>query len=208
MNAAGNSAGAHARSLRAGARKGLRRRLLTAVGYTGHTRAADAQAAKYEAGELGELWTAQMLRPLEARGWQVWHDLAIPGADYANGDHLVVSPGGRLFLIDSKLWNKRATVHASHGRLWHGKVSRDRCLSSLEFEAQQIATRVGVQVWRIIVVHTAPVAGDGFEVGGVGVVPAARLLPLLVGEGGAPNPAVAAAVAGRVDLLLSPHGGG
>ena len=208
MSAAGRSAGVHAQELRAGARRGFRRRLLSAVGYTGHTRAADAQAANFEAGELGERWTAALLRPLERQGWRVWHDLAIPGADFANGDHVVVSPGGELFLIDSKNWNRRATVHASHGRLWHGQVQRDKCLSSLRFEAERIATAVGVQVWRIVVVHTAPVAGSGFEVQGVGVVPADRLLPLLVGEGGAPNRAAAAAVAGRVDARIRRYGPG
>lgn len=206
MSAAGQSAGAHARSLRAGARKGLRRRLLSAVGYTGHTRAADAQAANFEAGQLGEQWTAALLRPLESRGWRVWHDLAIPGADRANGDHLVVTPGGRLFLIDSKLWHRRATVHASHGRLWHGSVPRDRCLPSLKFEAQQIANQVGVSVWRLIVVHTAPVAGGGFEVDGVRVVPAARLVETLHAVGGGVDRWMAAGVAGRVDAALVSYG--
>ncbi len=205
---AGSSAGAHARALRAGARKGFRRRLLSAVGYTGHTRVADARARAFEAGELGERWTAELLKPLERRGWRVWHDLAIPGADRANADHLVVTPGGELFLIDSKNWNRRATVHASHGRLWHGQVQRDKCLSSLRFEAERIATATGVRVWRLIVVHTAPVAGDGFEVDGVEVVPADRLLKTLHAHGGRPDAGKAAAVARRVDARIRPHGSG
>jgi hypothetical protein len=170
------------------------------MGVTAHTRRADAQAAAWGAGGEGERRTVELLSRLPS-GWWVGHDRRIPGLHSANADHLLVSPGGRLFLLDSKMRHARggATVHAQGGRLWHGRTPMDRELRSLNVEAQCVADAVGVQVWRLIVVHVAPVAGDGFEVQGVGVVPADRLLPLLVGEGGRPDPSTAAALAARVD---------
>lgn len=201
---AGRSAGVHAQELRRHARRGVWRKALSAVGVTAHTRAADARAASFRAGEVGEQRTAALLQPLTGHGWRVWHDLAIPGAHSANADHLVLSAGGRLFLVDSKLWNARNgnTVHGAQGRLWHGQEPRDQCLRSLEFEARRIADAVGVQVWRLIVVHTAPVAQGGFDVQGVGVVPAQRLLPVLGELGGPRDARTADAVAGRVDAVL------
>lgn len=60
----------------------------------------------WQDGAIGEQWTAKSLRPLEARGWVVLHDL--PG-DRGNLDHVVVGPGG-VFLLDSKRWRGSTTV--------------------------------------------------------------------------------------------------
>jgi len=49
---------------------------------------------------------AKSLRPLEAQGWVVLHDLP---ADRGNLDHVVVGPGG-VFLLDSKRWRGSTTV--------------------------------------------------------------------------------------------------
>jgi hypothetical protein len=60
----------------------------------------------WQDGAFGEQWTAKSLRPLEARGWVVLHDL--PG-ERGNLDHVVVGPGG-VFLLDSKRWRGSTTV--------------------------------------------------------------------------------------------------
>lgn len=208
MSTAGQSAGVHGAALRQHARRGVWRPVLSALGVTAHTRVADAQAAKFEAGERGEQLTAALLHPLAGRGWRIWHGLAIPGAHSANADHLVCSPGGVLFLVDSKLWHGRAAVHGADGRLWHGSEARDKAVRSLRFEAELVARAVGVQVWRIVAVHNAPVAGDGFGVQGAAVIPAWRLVHGLVELGGRPDPRAAAAVASRVDARLRPYGAG
>jgi len=61
----------------------------------------------WQDGAIGEQWTAKSLRPLEARGWVVLHDL--PG-DRGNLDHVVVGPGG-VFLLDSKRWRGSTAVN-------------------------------------------------------------------------------------------------
>ena len=50
-----------------------------------------------------------MLAELQAAGWYVLHDLAWPGRQKANIDHLVVGPGG-IFVIDTKNWSGRVEV--------------------------------------------------------------------------------------------------
>src|SRR5512132_840414 len=59
-------------------------------------------------GAQGERRTARLLAPLERHGYQVFHDLAIPGSA-ANVDHLVVGPTG-LFVIDSNATAAISTI--------------------------------------------------------------------------------------------------
>jgi Nuclease-related domain len=73
--------------------------------------------------------------PMERRGYQVFHDLAVPGSP-ANVDHLVVGPSG-VYVIDSKRYRGRLRYVA--GRLWHGGRTLDRTLATLVWEATQIA---------------------------------------------------------------------
>lgn len=58
------------------------------------------------AGIEGELATAQLLSPLLAEGWQLYHD--IPGRR-GNVDHILVGPGG-IFAIESKYRSKRRSI--------------------------------------------------------------------------------------------------
>lgn len=177
---AGGSAGRWAQELRAGARRGVWRRVASFLGITAHTRAADAQAANCEAGRVGERATAVLLAELKPLGWKVLHDRRIPGCDRANADHVVVSPGGRIFLIDSKLWSyKTGRVHLRAGRLWHGDRYADKAVDSLVFEATMVERAVRTDVTALMAVHSAPVWGDGFSIRGVSVMPARRLVSLL-----------------------------
>jgi hypothetical protein len=139
-------------------------------------------------------------------GWEVLHDRAIPGARKANADHVLVSPGARVFLVDSKLWSAGYPVHESGGTLWHGKAGRkqaDRSQSvrSVLYEADLVARAVGVPVQPVIAVHNAPVAGNGFFVQDVPVVPAVRLVEVLRGNDG-PRSAGAVALAAAVIRTL------
>jgi Nuclease-related domain len=76
---------------------------------------------------------------MERRGYQVFHDLAIPGSA-ANVDHLVIGPTG-VFVIDSKRYHGQ--LHYAAGHLWHGRRPLDRTLETLWWEATQVAETLG-----------------------------------------------------------------
>lgn len=213
MTAAGGSAARWGQEQRATARKGLWRRLLAALGLSPAARRADARAAQCDAGAEGERRTAVLLTPLEVAGWTVLHDRAIPGARKANADHVIVSPGARMFLVDSKLWSARYPVHAAGGTLWHGEAGhkpadRSRDLRSVLYETDLIARAVRVPVQPIIAMHNAPVSGDGFFVQGVPVVPALRLVEVLAANDGPRDARAAAVLARRACTMLPPYLGG
>ena len=113
----------------------------------------DTQA--WRRGTQGERRTARLLAPLERHGYQVFHDLAIPGSA-ANVDHLVIGPTG-VFVIDSKRY--RGHLHYSAGRLWHGRRPLDRTLDTLWWEATQAAETLGfgpdLHIYPVLCVHVA-----------------------------------------------------
>jgi hypothetical protein len=90
-------------------------------------------------GAEGERRTARLLAPLERHGYQVFHDLAVPGSA-ANVDHVVVGPTG-VYVIDSK--RCRGQLRYSAGRLWHGGRALDRTLATLWWEATRVAETLG-----------------------------------------------------------------
>jgi hypothetical protein len=93
-----------------------------------------------------------------------------------------------VFLVDSKLWSAKWPVHGEGGRLWHGRVPRDQAVRSLLYETDLVGRALGVPVQPVIAVHNAPVAGGGFFVQGIPVVPAGRLVEVLRGNDGPRDP--------------------
>jgi hypothetical protein len=65
-------------------------------------------AALWERGAQGEEAVARALADLPD-GWVALHDLAWPGRQRANLDHVVVGPGG-VFVVDAKNWSGRVEV--------------------------------------------------------------------------------------------------
>jgi hypothetical protein len=117
---------------------------------------------------------------LERQGYQVFHDLAIPGSA-ANVDHLVVGPTG-VFVIDSKRY--RGHLHYSAGRLWYGRRPLDRTLDILWWEATQVAETLGfgpdLHVYPVLCVHIARLPWlRELLVDGIPVLDAAALRPAL-----------------------------
>lgn len=55
--------------------------------------------AKWGRGADGERRTARALGPLLNEGWKVRHDVAV---DYGNADHVLLSPAGAAFLLETK----------------------------------------------------------------------------------------------------------
>ncbi|MDR7252275.1 hypothetical protein J2X46_001251 [Nocardioides sp. BE266] len=65
-------------------------------------------AALWEQGAEGEVAVARALEALP-EAWVALHDLAWPGRQRANLDHVVVGPGG-VFVVDAKNWSGRIEV--------------------------------------------------------------------------------------------------
>jgi len=96
------------------------------------------QARAWQRGAHGEQQTARLLDRLGRDGYQVLHDLAIPGSP-ANIDHLVIGPSG-LVGIGSKQWTGQ--VHqGSDGLLWHNSYRLDRTLATIRWQGQGHAGR-------------------------------------------------------------------
>jgi hypothetical protein len=162
----------------------------------------NAEAGRWSAGEEGERRTAALLAPLAAEGWHGLYDRRIPGLDRANADHILISPGARVLMPDSKLWHRRARVRVVHGRLMHGDADKDRQVGGVLLEAEMIGRALGVPVTPIIAVHNAPVDGGGFVLRDVPVIPADRLVELLRRNAGRPDPARARVLAERALRVL------
>jgi hypothetical protein len=159
------------------------RRVLALLGLDGRGRAAEAVAARWDAGAVGEGMTAELLLPLEEEGWGGFYDRALP-AGKANFDHVLVPPsGGFVVLVDSKLWSARRGVVAKSrgGGLVHGEEDRSRAVSTLLWEARVLGAElrkqgVRVPVRTVMCVHSASVFGGTFELDGVRVLEGHRLV--------------------------------
>lgn len=199
----GLSAGQRAAALRAQAiPRGLKRRVLAAVGMDREGACLEAEARSWGAGEEGERRTAALLVPLGREGWAGFYDRRIPGLDRANADHVLVSPGGRVFMPDSKMWHARARVRVVRGRMAHGDTDKDRQVDGVLTEARLVGQALNTEVTPIIAVHNAPVDGGGFMLRGVPVIPADRLVELLRRNAGHPDPAEARRLALLADRTL------
>lgn len=203
---AGESAAAWAAELRAGARRGLWRRILSLLGVRVHTRRADAQAARCDAGYEGERRTAQLLAPLAQEGWYGLYDRSLPRGGKANADFVLIPPCGRLVVnVDAKLWSGRYPLHCQGGPLFHGTYDRSRTVDALLYETREIAAALSVRVVPVMAVHNAPVAGGRFETAGITVLPAAVLVPFLRSLAGPPDPYRAGALAHAAAAVLRPY---
>jgi hypothetical protein len=150
-------------------------------------------------GAQGERRTARLLAPLERRGYQVFHDLSVPGSA-ANVDHLVVGPTG-VYVIDSKRY--RGRLRYTGGHLWHGGRILDRTLATLWWEATQVAETLGfgpdLHVYPVLCVHVARLPWRReLLVDGVPVLGAGTLCPALQVIRQALSPEQVALVAGQV----------
>jgi nuclease-like protein len=142
---------------------------------------------------------------LERHGYQVFHDLAVPGSA-ANVDHLVVGPTG-VYVIDSKRY--RGQLRYSAGHLWHGGRTLDRTLETLWWEATQVADTLGfgpdLRLYPVLCVHVARLPWlHELLVDGVPVLDAAALRPALQVTRQALTAEQVALVAGQVRAGFRP----
>jgi hypothetical protein len=139
-----------------------------------------ADTLAWRHGAQGERRTGRRLAPLERAGYQVFHDLAVPGSA-ANVDHLVVGPTG-VYVIDSKRYSGQ--LRYSGGHLWRGSRSLDRTLETLWWEATQVAETLGfgpdLRIYPVLCVHVARLPWlRELVVDGIPVLDAAALRPAL-----------------------------
>src|SRR5512132_1182101 len=127
------------------------------------------QARAWQRGAHGERQTARLLDRLDRDGYQVLHDLAMPGSP-ANIDHVVIGPSG-LFVIDSKQWTG-SVQQSADGLLWHNHYRLDRTLATIRWQALTLGRLLGVPVAPLLCVHGAHVQGGGLRAQGVAIVPA------------------------------------
>ena len=88
----------------------------------------ERSAVQWEAGAAGERATGEVLAELQTAGWFVLHDLAWPGRQKANIDHVVVGPGG-IFVIDTKNWS--GSVEVRDGVLRQNGRSRESAVDGV-----------------------------------------------------------------------------
>ncbi|WP_433916933.1 nuclease-related domain-containing protein [Streptomyces sp. NBC_01744] len=167
---AGSSAAARARRLRSPLV-----RLADLVGIqTGRGR----QANQWAAGAVGEEATAARLKSLARAGWTVLHDRALPTGN-ANVDHLLVSPGGVVIVLESKKWSARWPLKVESGRLMHGNRDVTRRLNGIRHEARTVARVLGCPVISLVSMEGAPLVGGELVLDGIRIVPADRTVPVL-----------------------------
>lgn len=208
---AGGSAAAHAAAIRAQARKGLWRRIQAWLGVGKAIRRADAHASRWEHGAKAEEATARLLRPLEAQGWYVRHDRALPRSR-ANLDTVMVAPDGTVIVLDTKAWARNATTALRGGRVCCGAEDRHDQVEKVAGYAVRIARAVGVpEVVAVVLVHGSPVAGGYIEAPVPGlprpvyVLTPGNVVAVLAAALRYRDPARAAQVANVVDRVLPPY---
>lgn len=176
-------------------------RLATVLGID--TRAG-REATRFEAGAVGERRTAARLALLEAEGWTVLHDRALPRGD-ANVDHLLFSPRGTVILPDSKRWSARYRLRIVGGRLFHGQIDVTDRLGGIRHETAAVSCLLGVPVIPLVVVDGAPVDGGELRLDGLRIIPADRLVSVLRSLDRIPAQRPPAGLPQRAARLLPPY---
>jgi hypothetical protein len=173
-------------------------------------------AARWELGAAAEAQTANMLTAIEAAGWTVLHDRALPRSR-ANLDHVLVSPcGTAVVVLDTKRWHAGRPTVLLRGRVHCGTDDRHRQIEAVARYAARVAEVLavpGVVVWPLLVVHGSPVADGRLEAraagwdGPVWVLDPAHLVPTLAAAPTGRDPRRAAVLAARVAEVLPPYAG-
>ncbi|MGV2914667.1 nuclease-related domain-containing protein [Streptomyces alfalfae] len=208
----GNSAARQARAIRAGARKGWRRRVTAWAGRNPEAAAADVVAARWELGARAEKATVRLVRPLWWRGWRLRHDRRLAGRRF-NVDHVLISRCGTAVVVaDTKRWHAGRATAVVGGRLCCGTEDRHEEAEKAARYAALIGRALGmpgVAVWPLLIVHGSQVRDGHVQVwtvhGMVQVVAADRVLGVLRGAPQGWSWRRSRRVAARVDEVLTPY---
>ncbi|MFK0288308.1 nuclease-related domain-containing protein [Streptomyces sp. NPDC090499] len=217
MSAAGRSAAAEARAIRARARRGVWRRITALTGTSPEAARADAVAARWQRGADAERATARLLHGLRWRGWRILHDRRLPGHGRANIDHVLVSPcGTAVVVLDTKAWHRSWSTDLLAGRVHCGSEDRHGEVEKVARYTGTVGRLLGLHagaVWPMLVVHGSPVAGGVLDArvagwdGPVWVLGADRLVAALVAAPSGWSVRRAAVLRRRVAGVLPPYRG-
>ncbi|MEW2402191.1 nuclease-related domain-containing protein [Streptomyces sp. NPDC046862] len=166
MTAYENSAAQKAAAIRAYPRRGVWRTVTAWLGLNPAARRADARAALWDHGARGEATTAKLLKPLQAQGWHILHDRALPGHGRANLDHVLVRGG--IVVLDTKSWHAGQETCLIRGRVHCGTEDRHDQVEKVVRYAQSVARLVGVppeMVVPLLVVHGSRIVSYPFPTG-------------------------------------------
>lgn len=216
MTAYENSAARKAAALRAGARRGLWRRLMAVLGFRSTDARTEAVAARWDIGAAAEQETARMLHGLHTRGWRILNDRALPGSR-ANLDHVLVSPcGTAIVVLDTKRWHAQKPTWLVRGRVCCGTDDRHGQIEAVARYADRVARALGMDpgsVWPLLVIHGSRIQGGRLEArapgwdGPVHVLGPEWLVPTLAASPRGRDPVRAGELAARVAAVLPPYGG-
>lgn len=134
--------------------------------------------------------TERVLHPLRDAGWDVAHDVRLPGVDRI--DHLAAGPSG-VYLLASKAWQGAVTVDHKgatitpghdHGSAWtaHGPHRSLPPAAAAVVHALATATGRSFPAPRAVVVVWAPFAERVTVCGGISYVAGEHLVDWLVGQ--------------------------
>jgi hypothetical protein len=194
---------------------------MAVLGFGGADASTEAVAARWDIGAAAEAQTAAMLRDLEARGWHILHDRALPGSR-ANLDHVLVAPNAAaVVVLDTKRWHAQRPTTLVGGKVHCGQQDRHGQIEAVASYAKRAARALGVpaeMVWPLLVVHGSRVSAPGLPAGRLearaddwsGVVHVLNpeyLVPTLANAPVGGDRRAAAALAAHVAAVLPPYRG-
>ena len=154
--------------------------------------ALPASTIAWRTGAIGEERTGELLLPLEAAGFCILHDRAIPRSR-ANIDHIVVGPPG-VFIVETKNYERKLS-----------RRRKEQFADQAKREAAAVATVVApLAVTPLVCVHRADLGWFKVVVDGVRFVSPRELIKLLRKEPAQLAPEDVTRVVGRIDLALKP----
>jgi hypothetical protein len=99
--------------------------------------------------------TARRLKVLKAAGYLTLNARTIPDTGSVI-DHVIIGPGG-IFTLDSQKMDKRLTIRAMDGKLFHGPVDQVEKLDHARYEAERASELIGAQLGHKVRVRPAMV---------------------------------------------------
>jgi hypothetical protein len=101
----------------------------------------------YQQGRDGERFVAEILNPLQAKGYRVLHDVVVPDkCNIGNIDHILIGPSG-IFAIETKTLSQRAkqpnAIWVSEGQVYsNGRPIRPNPIEQAKRNAAWINARL------------------------------------------------------------------